>query len=42
MITRAKGYHAGYNTGFNVAEAVNFGTTRWFNEYASNAKACGC
>ena len=29
MLTKASGYHAGFNHGFNIAEAVNFALNDW-------------
>lgn len=34
-------YHAGFNHGFNIAEAVNFATEAWF-ELGRKAKKCLC
>ena len=29
MMVFGGAYHSGFNTGFNIAEAVNYGTTDW-------------
>lgn len=29
VISRASGYHAGFNAGYNIAEAVNFALEPW-------------
>jgi len=34
-------YHAGFNHGFNIAEASNFGTPRWV-EHGKRHRACTC
>ncbi|CAI6372589.1 unnamed protein product [Macrosiphum euphorbiae] len=41
MITFPFGYHAGFNHGFNIAEATNFATPRWV-EYGKRALQCHC
>ena len=34
-------YHAGFNHGFNIAEASNFGSPRWV-EHGKRHRACSC
>lgn len=41
VITYPRGYHAGYNLGFNCAESVNFALESWI-ELGRVAKACEC
>ena len=40
VITRARGYHAGFNSGYNIAEAVNFAIFNWIEEVAPKVKFC--
>ena len=42
MITRSAGYHAGFNYGFNIAEAVNFALPHWVRDVCRNVKTCQC
>ncbi|GAA6019759.1 hypothetical protein JCM10207_009254 [Rhodosporidiobolus poonsookiae] len=41
ILTYPKGYHSGFNLGFNCAESINFATQRWL-EIGKMAKACKC
>ena len=41
MISRCAGYHAGFNFGFNIAEAVNFALSDWIHS-AKNVSSCTC
>lgn len=41
VISRAAGYHSGFNAGYNIAEAVNFALPVWV-EVGSKANACMC
>ncbi|CAL9738337.1 DNA damage-responsive transcriptional repressor Rph1p [Monosporozyma servazzii] len=42
MITFPHGYHAGFNYGYNLAEAINFADEEWLSKYAPVTKSCQC
>lgn len=42
VISRASAYHAGFNSGFNIAEAVNFTLKSWIYKHALNVTYCTC
>lgn len=41
VISRASAYHAGFNAGFNIAEAVNFALEPWL-DIAEKVSSCRC
>lgn len=41
IITFPRGYHMGFNTGYNLAESTNFATQRWV-DYGKDAVQCHC
>ncbi|KAI6242790.1 [histone H3]-trimethyl-L-lysine(9) demethylase [Aphelenchoides fujianensis] len=42
MITFPKGYHMGFNTGYNCAESTNFALERWVDIAMHHATFCKC
>ena len=42
IITLPGAYHAGFNHGYNIAEATNFATYKWINNYGKISKRCIC
>lgn len=41
MLVFGGAYHTGFNFGFNIAEAVNYGTVDWLRQVI-NSKPCTC
>jgi len=41
VITGPGVFHEGFNSGYNMAEAVNFGIQRWL-KYFKNTRCCFC
>ncbi|GAA6010537.1 hypothetical protein JCM11491_006986 [Sporobolomyces phaffii] len=41
ILTYPKGYHSGFNLGYNCAESINFATERWL-PLGKVAKSCHC
>jgi hypothetical protein len=43
VVTFPYAYHGGFNNGFNIAEAINFGTKLWIDgEYKKSKRNCEC
>ncbi|VDK55562.1 unnamed protein product [Anisakis simplex] len=41
IITFPRGYHMGFNMGYNCAESTNFASDRWI-DFGKNAMVCAC
>jgi hypothetical protein len=41
MLVLGGSYHCGFNFGFNIAEAVNYGTKSWLSKLV-NFRPCTC
>ena len=41
VISRAAGYHSGFNSGYNIAEAVNFALDPWL-QVGDKVSVCKC
>lgn len=42
IILRTKAYHAGFNSGYNIAEAVNFALFDWIASVSNKVEFCHC
>ena len=42
MVVFEGAYHSGFNTGYNIAEAINYANFRWLNILQNEPSKCEC